>query len=391
MQTYYSLEDFIYDRHDFVKNKYFYWYKNIIEHARWRMKDPTQILEYHHILPRSCFPDFSKEKWNIIGLTIREHFVCHLLLTKFTTGAVKRKMDHVVGFFMVNKKHMTSWEVERSRKQCREKLKGKVIVKYTKGAENQKNFIIDKEDPRYKSGEVVPSSTGSFRSEKTKEKQSTKQKGMMTAKDKDGNFLRVSILDPRYLSGELIPANRGTKFSEEACKNNSEAQKGFVTVKNKNGDVYRTKTDDPDYISGEVVHVNKGKICPEERKKRISKSSKGMMTAKDKDGNFLRIHKDDPRVISGELIHCMKGVPQTKEFVQKRLRKIKRKKVYITPFGIYGRITNVPGAFIRMCKKSKQIITYNEFYSNKYLKSNYPPDIIGVKTYEDLCFSVEDL
>jgi hypothetical protein len=46
--------------------------------------------EKHHIIPRSLGGNNSKD--NIILLTYREHFICHLLLTKMTEGEERRKM-----------------------------------------------------------------------------------------------------------------------------------------------------------------------------------------------------------------------------------------------------------------------------------------------------------
>jgi len=43
---------------------------------------PNQTFEFHHILPVSLFPDWSKRKSNIVPLTSREHFFCHQLLYK---------------------------------------------------------------------------------------------------------------------------------------------------------------------------------------------------------------------------------------------------------------------------------------------------------------------
>lgn len=43
---------------------------------------PNQYFEFHHILPKSLFPLWSKRKSNIVALTTREHFFCHQLLLK---------------------------------------------------------------------------------------------------------------------------------------------------------------------------------------------------------------------------------------------------------------------------------------------------------------------
>jgi hypothetical protein len=64
----------------FKKNKYSKWYFNIIESAR---KLPTSdYSELHHIIPRSMGGDNSKD--NLVRLSARQHFICHLLLTKMS-------------------------------------------------------------------------------------------------------------------------------------------------------------------------------------------------------------------------------------------------------------------------------------------------------------------
>jgi hypothetical protein len=54
-------------------------YYSIITNAKNRIITDG-YYEKHHIIPRSLGGDNSKE--NIVGLTAREHYICHLLLTK---------------------------------------------------------------------------------------------------------------------------------------------------------------------------------------------------------------------------------------------------------------------------------------------------------------------
>lgn len=68
-------------------NKYLKWYKNIIIN---RIKFPVLKGEKHHIIPRSM--GGSDEKENLIMLTSKEHYVCHLCLIKFTEGLDYYKM-----------------------------------------------------------------------------------------------------------------------------------------------------------------------------------------------------------------------------------------------------------------------------------------------------------
>jgi AraC-like DNA-binding protein len=78
---------------NFIENKYTKWYNEIISGAQKR----KNLIdgENHHIIPRSIGGNNTME--NIVRLTYREHFICHLLLTKMTTGIGKTKM-----FFAVN-------------------------------------------------------------------------------------------------------------------------------------------------------------------------------------------------------------------------------------------------------------------------------------------------
>lgn len=70
-------------------------YMCIIAHAKSEMKEgkrpskkserknfPNQYFEFHHIFPRSLFPQYENFEQNLVALTAREHFFCHQLLTK---------------------------------------------------------------------------------------------------------------------------------------------------------------------------------------------------------------------------------------------------------------------------------------------------------------------
>jgi hypothetical protein len=70
----------------FLKNKYEKWYFQIVT----RNKNNSGYVEKHHIIPRSL--GGSNEVENIVKLTAREHFICHLLLRKMTSGNAKKKM-----------------------------------------------------------------------------------------------------------------------------------------------------------------------------------------------------------------------------------------------------------------------------------------------------------
>jgi hypothetical protein len=72
----------------YLTNKYSKWYHKIIENAK--LRNLSEGIEKHHIIPKSL--GGSNLKQNIARLTPREHFVCHMMLTKMTQGKDKAKM-----------------------------------------------------------------------------------------------------------------------------------------------------------------------------------------------------------------------------------------------------------------------------------------------------------
>jgi len=85
----------------FLGNKYSKWYLSIIVAAQSknRKKSEDCYYERHHIIPKSINPEISNLKlnpWNGVLLTAKEHFICHLLLTKMAIGKDKNKMIYAL-------------------------------------------------------------------------------------------------------------------------------------------------------------------------------------------------------------------------------------------------------------------------------------------------------
>lgn len=80
----------------FIDNKYTKWYYAIIDHALKR--ENSGYTEKHHIIPLSL--SGNNKKSNIVILTPREHFVCHLLLTRMTTGNGIYKMKYALSMIV---------------------------------------------------------------------------------------------------------------------------------------------------------------------------------------------------------------------------------------------------------------------------------------------------
>jgi hypothetical protein len=90
----------------FLANKHSKCYYNIVSNALQanRKKLPKNnknfvYYESHHIIPKSIrleFKDLKLNPWNKVLLTPKEHFICHLLLTKMLTGTDKNKMVYAL-------------------------------------------------------------------------------------------------------------------------------------------------------------------------------------------------------------------------------------------------------------------------------------------------------
>jgi hypothetical protein len=81
----------------YLQNKYTTYYFNIINKAQHRQLD--SYSESHHIIPKSLGGSNTSE--NLVKLTPREHFICHLLLTKMVESTNKNKM--IYALWMMNK------------------------------------------------------------------------------------------------------------------------------------------------------------------------------------------------------------------------------------------------------------------------------------------------
>lgn len=93
----------------FVCNKYSKWYYSIISNAKRRINNSTTYTENHHIIPRSL--GGSNQKENIVTLTAKEHFICHLLLVRFTVDSARQKMKLAAFMLAVTSKNQQRQKV----------------------------------------------------------------------------------------------------------------------------------------------------------------------------------------------------------------------------------------------------------------------------------------
>ena len=117
----------------YLQNKYTRWYYNIVNNAQARLSN-TAYIEKHHIVPKSLGGNNSKN--NIVALTAREHYICHVLLTKMLEGDKRSKM--VYALWIMNAKNktqdrqiMSSSRYEKVRKEYAELVRQNRLGKIT--------------------------------------------------------------------------------------------------------------------------------------------------------------------------------------------------------------------------------------------------------------------
>lgn len=155
----------------FIDNKYTTWYYAIIRNAQHTLK--TGYVEAHHIIPKSFYKQNNKSGWllgdpddssNIVKLTPREHFICHLLLTKMTSGKAKAKMVCAAWRIITDKK-LNSWAYAIVREE-----RAKTIGLLTRGRKMPEESIKQRTQSRL----------GFTHSQESKEKMSQSHRGRVS-------------------------------------------------------------------------------------------------------------------------------------------------------------------------------------------------------------------
>jgi hypothetical protein len=104
----------------FNTSKYTNWYNAIIVSAR---ASPPSSGERHHIIPKSM--GGSNDQENLVLLTTRQHFICHKLLIKMTSGHLRYKMISAFSYMVFTSKNKclsrkaTSTDYKLARKLCK--------------------------------------------------------------------------------------------------------------------------------------------------------------------------------------------------------------------------------------------------------------------------------
>lgn len=152
----------------YLQNKYTVWYNSIINRAKDRVLEGYS--EKHHIIPKSL--GGSDTISNLVALTAREHFICHLLLTKMVVGKNRSKMEKAVFMLTVSSNTQQRYKITNRRY---EQIKMQISIA-NKGIPSSKKGIkitdpvklanikaaAQRRSLKYKTGELDGSKVGKY-------------------------------------------------------------------------------------------------------------------------------------------------------------------------------------------------------------------------------------
>jgi hypothetical protein len=253
------------------------------------------ITEKHHILPSKLWPEFKnlrQNKWNMVKLTYREHFIAHLILFKCFCGNRKIKMLQALNFMMKHSKKSSVYQIKRTE----------WFLKFGKGenhpnfgnthspetrnkiSEFRKNFTGWKHSKETKS-KISNTKTGKLRSEETKKKISESHIGKILSSETKEKISKTTTgkIVSEETKAKMSESRKGEKHplfgkthSDETRKKMSESHKGETSPMRGKTHSDETRKKMSEAHKGEK-HPMFGKPRSEETKAKISESKKGKL------------------------------------------------------------------------------------------------------------------
>jgi hypothetical protein len=196
----------------YLQNKYSQCYYNIINRAKSRDLPEEIYTESHHIIPKSL--GGSNDQPNLVILTAREHFICHLLLPKMLTGINKRKMSFAIWSMLNrdNSKNKSRYKVNSHRYESIKKQVAEAISQLHKG----KTVSKETREKLSKSCQGRESAfKGKSHSNESKQKLSTARKGKTNS--------------PETVA-KILESRQHYRHSIETRRKISESQLGKIVV-----------------------------------------------------------------------------------------------------------------------------------------------------------------
>lgn len=222
----------------YLQNKYSRWYYNIINRAKSRDFSKDVYTEKHHIIPRSL--GGNNEEENLVVLTAREHFICHLMLPRMLTGVTKRNMTFAI-WSMLNRDHSKQRSRHKVNSHTYQRLKIQVAIA---ASQLHKGKSVSKET-RAKMSKSRKNHSGPNKGKAMSEEQ--KQKMSATIK-KNGR-----VISPDTVA-KILKSRKHYRHSEETKQKISASNKGKTVILNE-----RTKQKISNALKGRTPHWLKGK------------------------------------------------------------------------------------------------------------------------------------
>ena len=256
----------------FIDNKYYTWYKNIINSAQSRAEISGIYYEVHHVIPK-CLGGNDLPK-NLTKLTAREHFICHWLLTK-CVNKHKQKINFAL-WNMMNLENdrqqrykITSRKYQLLKENLTETFKTFLGKKHTaesrkKMSETRKKLIangaikVNENKEKYKT--IAQKRKGQKHSDETKAKIGKAHKGKTISEEQK---LALSELYTGKPKSETAKKKLSNTLKEQYASGTRQAAKGMLGKKLTNE------------AKEKIRKAHTGKTVSDETKKKLSKINKG--------------------------------------------------------------------------------------------------------------------
>jgi hypothetical protein len=200
-------------------NKYTRWYNQITDRARNRTID--DYTETHHVQPRSLGGADNAD--NLVKLTAREHFICHWLLVKMTTGEDRYKMLNALRMMRAEKSGQKRYNTKITSRVY-ENLKLEYALLHSERVRGENNPMYgDKfyrsEDGKQRQREAILGDNNGARSEEARKKIAESKLGKSRAPFNEEWIARLSESkigknNPRY--GVTVSEETKSKMREKA-------------------------------------------------------------------------------------------------------------------------------------------------------------------------------
>ena len=194
--------------------KYERWYTSLIAKARSTrsLYPKTENTEKHHIIPR-CVGGTDEES-NLARLSIREHYIAHLLLIKMYDGEEKYKLEWAL-FSLAGKPSRKIVLTSRQFEKCRSTLHNSMRGKKQSEAHVAKRskLIIGEGNGMHRSKGKKHPLLGVPMSEETKKKISDAHKRRI---EKSGPNPRIGTTLSEETKKKISLAKKGKKMSDQA-------------------------------------------------------------------------------------------------------------------------------------------------------------------------------